>query len=83
MINCKRSPRRDRLSKTVIEAVVLDSDHLISLALLFNTLLSGRKVWGSIPEPVKSDTVLPTGHHRCDVSSELCSLGFKSRKWTQ
>ena len=33
--------------------------------------LSVLEVWGSIPGPVKSDTVLPTARHRCDVSSEL------------
>ena len=32
----------------------------------------GWKVWGSIPAPVKSDTMLPTARHRCYVSSELC-----------
>ena len=27
------------------------------------------------------DTVSPTARHRCDVSSELCSPGAKSRRW--
>ena len=26
-------------------------------------------------------TVSPTARHRCDVSSDLCSLGVKPRKW--
>ena len=43
--------------------------------------LSVREVWGSIPGPVKSDTVSPTTRHRCDVSSELCSPGAKPRRW--
>ena len=29
-----------------------------------------RKVYGSIPEMVKLDTVLPTARHRCDISSK-------------
>ena len=33
--------------------------------------LSVRGVLGSIPGPIKSDTVLPTACHRCDVSSVL------------
>ena len=28
-----------------------------------------REVWGSNLGPVKSDTVLPTARHRCDISS--------------
>ena len=27
-----------------------------------------REVWGSNLEPVKSDAVLPTARHRCDIS---------------
>ena len=41
--------------------------------------LSMRKIWGSIPRPVKSDTVLPTARHRCEVSSDLCCPGAKMR----
>ena len=29
-----------------------------------------REVWGSNLGPVKSDTVLPTARHRCDISSK-------------
>ena len=29
-----------------------------------------REVWGSSLGPVKSDTVLPTARHRCDISSK-------------
>ena len=29
-----------------------------------------RKVWGSNLYPVKSDTVLPTARHRCNISSK-------------
>ena len=39
------------------------------LAHLSSTSLSMRKVWGSIPWLVKSDTVTPTAHHHCDISS--------------
>ena len=30
---------------------------------------------------VKSDSVLPTARHSCDVFSELCCSGAKSRRW--
>ena len=33
----------------------------------------GAKGWGSIPEPVKSDTELPMTRHRCDLFSKLLS----------
>ena len=39
------------------------------------------EAWGSIPGPVKLDTVSPTIRHRCDVSSELCCPGAKPRRW--
>ena len=29
-----------------------------------------REVWGSNLGPVKSDAVLPTARHRCDISSQ-------------
>ena len=32
----------------------------------------GTDCLDSISGPVKSDKVLPTARHRCDVSSELC-----------
>ena len=44
------------------------------------TPLVAAKVWGSIPGSVKSDTASPTARYRCDVSSELCCPGAKSRK---
>ena len=52
------------------------------LAQLLSTLLSLREVWGSIPGPVKFDTVSPTARHRCDVFLELCHPGAKPRRWT-
>ena len=33
-----------------------------------------REVWGSNLGPVKSDTVLPTARHRCDISSNEAVL---------
>ena len=33
-----------------------------------------REVWGSNLGPVKSDTVLPTARHRCDISSKEAVL---------
>ena len=33
-----------------------------------------REVWGSNLKPVKSDTVLPTAWHRCDISSKEAEL---------
>ena len=33
-----------------------------------------RKIWGSNLGPVKSDTVLPTARHRCDISSNEAVL---------
>ena len=44
------------------------------------TLLSVRQLSSSISDLVKSDTVSPTAHHRCDVSVELCCSGAKPRK---
>ena len=41
--------------------------------------LSMQKIWGSIPRPVKSDTLQPMARHSCDVSSELRGPGPKSR----
>ena len=35
---------------------------------------------GSIPGPVRSDTVSPTARYCCDVSSELCCPDAKSRR---
>ena len=48
---------------------------------LLKMSLSMWKVGGSIPRPVKSDidTVQPAARHRCDVSSELCCPGARSR----
>ena len=42
-----------------------------------------QDIWGSNLEPVKSDTVLPTAHHRWDSSSRGAVLptGRKTRKW--
>ena len=36
---------------------------------------------GSIPELVKTDTVLSTARHSCDVSSELCCSGDTLERW--
>ena len=44
-------------------------------------MLSVRKVWDSIPGPVKSDTVSSTARHRWDDFSELCCSGAKPRRW--
>ena len=33
-----------------------------------------REVRGSNLGPIKSDTVLPTAHHRCDISSKDAGL---------
>ena len=43
-----------------------------------------REVWGSNFGPVKSDTVLPTARHRCDIISKGAVLlkGAVTRKWT-
>ena len=35
---------------------------------LLGKLLYEQEVRGSIPLPVKDDTMLPTARHRCDVS---------------
>ena len=41
-----------------------------------------REVRGSNFGPVKSDTVLPTARHRCDISCfKLCYPGAMTRKW--
>ena len=42
------------------------------LAQLFSSSVSVGEVWGSIPGPVKSNTVPQTARHRCDVPSKLC-----------
>ena len=36
---------------------------------------------GSISGQVKWDTISPTAHHCCNVSSELCRLGAKPQRW--
>ena len=41
-----------------------------------------REVWDSNLGPVKSDTVLPTAHHRCKISlKEPCCLGAMTWRW--
>ena len=40
-----------------------------------------QKALSSIPEPVNSNAMLATTHHRCAVSSELCCPGAKPRRW--
>ena len=45
----------------------------LSVSSVVKRTLSMRKLWGSIPGPVKSTQCL----HRCDVSSELCCPGAK------
>ena len=51
------------------------------LVQFYGTSLSVREVWGSIPGPVKSNTVSPTARHRVDVSSELCYPSAETRRW--
>ena len=41
------------------------------------------EIRGSIPGPLKSDTLSPTVRHRCDVSSELCFPSAKPLRWAQ
>ena len=43
-------------------------DRPVGLAVTRSSL--EREVWGSNLGPVKSDTVLPTARHRCDISSK-------------
>ena len=50
-------------------------------AHLLKTPLLLRKVLRSIPWRVESNPVSPITRHRCDVSSELCCSGAKSRRW--
>ena len=52
------------------------------LAYFLKISLSTRKIFGSITEPVRFDT-LPTVCHRCSVSSELWCPGAKPRKWAR
>ena len=37
-----------------------------------------RQVWGSNLGPVKSNTVLPTARHRCDISSKGAVLPWRN-----
>ena len=37
-----------------------------------------RKIWGSNIGPVKSDTVLPTARHRCNISSKEAVLPWRN-----
>ena len=60
----------------------LDLLFIVRLTPLLSTLLLVQEVCGSIPGPISSDTVSPTAHHHCDVSSELCCLGFRPQRWT-
>ena len=51
------------------------------LTQLLMTPLSMTKVWGSIPGPVKWDTVSPTAGRRCVVFSELSCSSVMPRRW--
>ena len=62
------------------DSLLLHIDLTDRLAQLFGTLLLLREVSGSIPEPIKLDTVSPTARHRCKVSLKLCCPGVKPRK---
>ena len=44
-----------------------------------NTAIGARGL-DLIPEPVKSDTLLPIARHGYDVSSELCCQGAKLQR---
>ena len=41
------------------------------VGVVVTILQSVPEVWGSIPGPVKSNTVSPTAFHSCDVFSEM------------
>ena len=47
-----------------------------------STSLLATEVLGSIPGPVKSDTLSPMACHHCDVSSKLCCRDAAPRRWT-
>ena len=50
-----------------------NSTSIIMLIALTRSSLK-RKIWGSNLVPVKSDTVLPTARHRCNISSKEAVL---------
>ena len=51
------------------------------LVFIAMKMVSGNSIsvggLGSIPSPVKPDTVSPTARHCCDISQELCCTGTK------
>ena len=63
-----------------VDAIKFWETTILSSSVVKHSLLV-REVWGSIPGPVKSNTVQPTARHRCDVSSELCCSVAKKRRW--
>ena len=57
---------------------------LLQLIRAVTRLSLEREVRGSNLESVKSDTVLPTARHRCDISSKEAVLpGAMTRRWAQ
>ena len=57
-----------------------NSEVFYGLYIEQSTSLLVREVWVSIPGKIKSDTVSPQARYRCNVSSNLCSPGAKSRR---
>ena len=78
-----RNPETEWLRSYLVwsKNVYIITKNMYSTALWLSSSLSARQIWSSIPGPVKSDTVSPTGHHCCDVSSKLCRPGAKPRRW--
>ena len=60
-------------------ASIYDQNWLVSAVV--QDIAIGAEGVGSIPGPVKSDTVSLPARHRCDVSSELCCRGARMRRW--
>ena len=57
-----------------------DSSHYLHNFRIISFIMV-LEVWGALPGTIKSDSVLPTVSHRCNVSSKLCCPDAKPRIW--
>ena len=53
---------------SLLFCLYITESHSRSNGLVVKDIATGAGDLGSIPGPVKSDAVLPTARHRCDVS---------------
>ena len=73
MFNIQDAEKLITCKKCMCDGCIRAKNHFgqHTVSLVAKMSLSMREVWGLPPESVKLDTVSPSTHHRCDVSSEL------------